>query len=146
MMFSIGNNPFDKLYCWSHNKYEDWTQKVWRSKPHHVRCRICERLLRSDKDEYSPEQCGWRHFKKYGWICHSCDGHHYEHYTERDKLLDCFSSDVKHYWYPICDYNNGIFYNIVADKYVNIDFNKLCKAIGIKVDDKYEVVINRNRT
>ena len=143
MILSINNNPFDKLYCWAYNKYEDWTQKVWKSKPHHVRCRICGRVLRSDKDEYSPEQCGWRHPKGYGWICHSCDGHHYEHYAERNKLLDCFSSDIKHYYYPMCDYNNGIFYNIVADKQVNIDFDKLCRTIGIDVDDKYEIVINR---
>lgn len=144
MMFSFSSNTFDKLYCWFYNKHEDLTQKRWNSKPHYVRCRICGRVLNSVKDDYSPEQCGWRHFKKYGWICHSCDGHHYEYYVERDKLVDCFSSDVQHCYYPICDYNNGIFYNIVADKYVNVDLDKLCKTIGINVDGKYEVIVHKN--
>ena len=52
--------------------------------------------------QYSPEQCGWRHLKqinglehwKWGWICHSCDGHFDEHWINVDKLKENISDDL----------------------------------------------------
>lgn len=93
MHISFSNNPIDKIEIILLNKYENWTQKYWLSKPHHVQCKLCNKKIRSDKDEFSPEQMGWRYLKqtndlihwKWGWICHSCDGHFYEHW-ERKKI------------------------------------------------------------
>lgn len=91
MVFYFGNNPIEKFKTKLINKYEDRTQKIWLSKPHYIQCKLCGDKMRSDKDIYSPEQCGWKKLKvkkfggrNWGWICHSCDGHFYEHWERRD--------------------------------------------------------------
>ena len=102
MIFSFSNNPIDKIWVDILNKYEKWTQKKWQSKKQYVKCRICGKELHSDKMQYSPEQCGWRHLKqinslehwKWGWICHSCDGHFDEHWVDVDKLKENISDDL----------------------------------------------------
>ena len=102
MIFSFSNNPIDKIWVDILNKYGNWTQKKWQSKKQYVKCRICGKELHSDKMQYSPEQCGWRHLKqinglehwKWGWICHSCDGHFDEHWINVDKLKENISDDL----------------------------------------------------
>lgn len=91
MIFNFSNNLIDQIKTDILNKYEEWTQKIWLSKPHHVRCKLCNKVVRSDKIPFSPEQMGWRHLRqinnikhqKWGWICHSCDGHFDEHWKRR---------------------------------------------------------------
>ena len=57
------------------NAYENFTCWYWNKKPHHVRCRICGEVKKTDRynDTFSPEQCGWKQTKDgHVWICHDC--------------------------------------------------------------------------
>lgn len=65
-------NPIDYLFMTISNLKERLTRIQWRFRPHHVVCRICGEVLRSDQDKYSPEECGWGKIDKWTWICHSC--------------------------------------------------------------------------
>ena len=102
MIFSFSNNPIDKIWVDILNKYENWTQKKWQSKKQYVKCRISGIELHSDKMQYSPEQCRWRHLKQinglkhweWGWVCHSCAGHFDEHWINVDKLKENISDDL----------------------------------------------------
>ena len=74
---------FMQMTCWFLNKWEDYTQLVWKSKPHRVRCIICGATMSSKLEKYSPVQAGWVELawpRRGTWICHSCSGHHDEHY------------------------------------------------------------------
>ena len=78
MRITFSNNPIDHIQCWLSNKYEDYTQYVWNKKHHRVTCRICGDVLDSNKEKYSPEQCGWKKINGYTyktWICHRCLEH-----------------------------------------------------------------------
>lgn len=76
MQISMSNNPIDRLSCWLHNKREDLSRVVWlMGKRKKIECRICDKILDSWNDIYSPEQCGWHRVTKHTWICHSCFDH-----------------------------------------------------------------------
>ena len=97
MVFTISNNPIDKLLVWLENKTLQYTHWYFNRKPQYVRCAICGETLSSrHKETPSPEECGWQHigYEKYRrWICHRCDAHRnlkpYIKLADLDEELQC---------------------------------------------------------
>lgn len=153
MQITISNNPIDKFLVWIDNKREDYTQKVWQKKPHYVKCRLCGSELHSQdylkriKDEYSPEQCGWRRLKdkdgwNWGWICHSCDGHFHEHWVNKDEVGKFINLDIENKYTEINDAQGNILKRLLLSRDINVtvDIKKIIKLFGIEINEDAEYI------
>lgn len=150
----------DKLSIDLHNYYLALRDKQWVSKRHYVKCKLCGKEIYSqylygkEVSEYSPESCGWKYVRGNdgyykGWICHSCNGHFYEHWINRDQFKDCIEYEQEvEIWEPVRDRHGAEIMRFpkYVDQTVTINPKKLLKAFGIEfledAEIKYELKEN----
>lgn len=70
-----GLEKLTKLSLDLENLYLKYTHKVWNKSPHHATCDICGKTIYSKDCNASPEECGWKRYDSWNWICHRCDSH-----------------------------------------------------------------------
>lgn len=149
----------DRISADFSNYYLTLRDKKWVSKRYHVKCIICgselysQYLYGKEVSEYSPESCGWKYVRGNdgyykGWICHSCNGHFYDHWINRDKFKDCIEYEENVNQGSVKDRNGNdlLHFTKSIESIVRINPKKLLKAFGIECseDTKYELKENKD--